>query len=94
MRGLILAIVGTCLSWPYAAVADPWKDESGHGRAPRHAPTVVIVPVYPAPSVAHHPPVYAAPAAVIPPGHLPPPGECRVWYPDRPAGHQPPPQRC
>lgn len=30
----------------------------------------------------------------IPPGHYPPPGECRIWYPDRPAGHQPPPFRC
>lgn len=30
----------------------------------------------------------------IPPGHYPPPGECRLWYPDRPAGHQPPPFRC
>jgi hypothetical protein len=30
----------------------------------------------------------------IPPGHLPPPGQCRLWYPDRPPGHQPPPERC
>lgn len=30
----------------------------------------------------------------IPDGHLPPPGECRIWYPDRPAGHQPPPFKC
>lgn len=30
----------------------------------------------------------------IPPGHLPPPGECRTWYPDRPAGQQPPPGKC
>ncbi|TFH87297.1 hypothetical protein EQG41_07795 [Billgrantia azerbaijanica] len=30
----------------------------------------------------------------IPPGHLPPPGECRIWYPDRPPGHQPPPGAC
>ena len=32
--------------------------------------------------------------AEIPPGHLPPPGECRAWYPDLPPGHQPPPFRC
>lgn len=25
----------------------------------------------------------------IPPGHLPPPGKCRIWYPGRPPGHQP-----
>ncbi|HKY31920.1 MAG TPA: hypothetical protein VJV23_05235 [Candidatus Polarisedimenticolia bacterium] len=30
----------------------------------------------------------------IPPGHLPPPGQCRIWYPGKPPGHQPPPGRC
>lgn len=30
----------------------------------------------------------------IPPGHMPPPGKCRVWYYDRPPGHQPPPVSC
>ena len=30
----------------------------------------------------------------IPKGHYPPPGECRVWYPNRPPGHQPPPVSC
>jgi len=30
----------------------------------------------------------------IPNGHRPPPGSCRVWYPDRPPGHQPPPTSC
>ncbi len=30
----------------------------------------------------------------IPEGHYPPPGECRIWYPDRPAGQQPPPFKC
>lgn len=30
----------------------------------------------------------------IPHGHLPPPGECRVWFVDRPPGHQPPPGSC
>ena len=29
----------------------------------------------------------------IPSGHLPPPGEYRLWFPDRPPGHQPPPER-
>lgn len=30
----------------------------------------------------------------IPPGHLPPPGQCRIWFPDHPPGHQPPPGEC
>ncbi|MBZ0169118.1 hypothetical protein MELA_00164 [Candidatus Methylomirabilis lanthanidiphila] len=30
----------------------------------------------------------------IPEGHLPPPGMCRIWYPDRPPGQQPPPRPC
>jgi hypothetical protein len=30
----------------------------------------------------------------VPPGHYPPPGLCRVWYPGRPPGHQPPPGDC
>ena len=27
-------------------------------------------------------------------GHLPPPGECRLWYLDREPGQQPPPKKC
>ena len=30
----------------------------------------------------------------IPAGHLPPPGECRVWNDDRPPGQQLPPTSC
>lgn len=30
----------------------------------------------------------------IPPGHLPPPGECRIWIPGRPPGHQPRAGQC
>lgn len=30
----------------------------------------------------------------IPEGHLPPPGECRIWYPGKPPGQQPPPVKC
>lgn len=32
--------------------------------------------------------------AGVPRGHYPPPGECRIWYPNRPPGHQPPPTSC
>lgn len=30
----------------------------------------------------------------VPKGHRPPPGMCRLWFPDRPPGHQPPPTGC
>jgi hypothetical protein len=39
-------------------------------------------------------PVYEPQPVHIPPGHLPPPGQCRIWFPDRPPGHQPPPGSC
>jgi hypothetical protein len=49
-------------------------------------------PVYvPDPPVVVGPP---GPPPKIPPGHMPPRGACRIWYPDRPPGHQPPPGRC
>ena len=37
---------------------------------------------------------YALSSLNIPFGQLPPPGECKIWYPELPAGHQPPPQDC
>ena len=33
-------------------------------------------------------------AVDIPPGHMPPPGHCRIWYPGEPPGHQPPSGKC
>ena len=30
----------------------------------------------------------------VPPGHMPPAGQCRVWYDGVPPGHQPPPSSC
>lgn len=30
----------------------------------------------------------------VPPGHLPPPGQCRVWIPGRPPGRQARPAAC
>jgi hypothetical protein len=32
--------------------------------------------------------------AKIPQGHMPPPGACRIWFPDLPPGRQPPPGDC
>ncbi len=67
------------------AFADEGRDESGKGKQryeerKRHAGN----------SSYFHQHGYTR----IPDGHLPPPGECRIWYPDRPAGHQPPPFEC
>lgn len=30
----------------------------------------------------------------VPPGQLPPPGACRLWFPGRPPGRQPKPRPC
>jgi hypothetical protein len=30
----------------------------------------------------------------VPPGHMPPKGKCRIWYPGRPPGHQGPIGEC
>src|SRR5918992_3357447 len=38
--------------------------------------------------------VYPSSRVKIPPGHMPPPGSCRIWFPDRPPGQQPPPGDC
>lgn len=43
---------------------------------------------------APHGPRGPGPSVKIPPGHMPPPGECRIWFPDRPPGQQPPPGPC
>lgn len=37
---------------------------------------------------------YRQAAGRIPPGHMPPPGSCRIWYPNTPPGQQPPPGDC
>lgn len=47
--------------------------------------SVSSTPVHPAPAARHYD---------IPAGHMPPPGSCRIWFPDRPPGRQPPPGNC
>jgi hypothetical protein len=44
--------------------------------------------------VAAAPPAPAYDGVEISRGHLPPPGKCRIWFPDRPPGHQPAPGSC
>lgn len=94
---LLAACLGLALAAPRFAGADPWKDEGGNGRGDRRGD-------YRSERwddrrgdgrrerEARRDGWLWAPAP-IPQGHLPPPGEFRLWYPDRPPGHQPPPQR-
>ena len=76
------------------AQADPWKDESGNRGRDRGPAIVVPVPPWapPGPPVPRSGPPGERRGG-IPPGHMPPPGEGRLWFPDRPPGQQPPPQR-
>lgn len=53
--------------------------------------TFVVSNTEPTPSrqVVHTTKGNSAKTLGIPPGHLPPPGKCRIWYPGKPPGHQP-----
>ncbi|MGJ7516306.1 tetratricopeptide repeat protein [Pseudomonas baetica] len=59
--------------------AQPTMDSSP---AERNVPMAAVQPA----------PVYDE--VEIPRGHWPPPGKCRIWFPDRPPGHQPKPGKC
>jgi hypothetical protein len=39
-------------------------------------------------------PYYPSEVLKIPKGHMPPPGKCRIWYPNLPPGQQPPVGEC
>jgi len=62
-----------------------WASVSPTADKPQPEEAVQMASVAPAP---------AYDEVVIPRGHLPPPGKCRIWFPDRPPGHQPAPGRC
>lgn len=69
--------------------ADEGKDESGKDAQPRHEARQ--------PSSRHGASYfheYGYTRLDIPEGQYPAPGECRIWYPERPAGQQPPPVKC
>lgn len=82
-RTAVMVLVGL-MAFGTGAVADEGKDESGQGKQRREEWKQHEGRSY------FHQHGYTR----IPNGHLPPPGECRIWYPDRPAGQQPPPFKC
>lgn len=89
MTRILLACVAV-LALAGGAAADPWTNESGQGRGGGERGVGVFIPLPGVPG--RPPPVRAEPR--IPPGHMPPPGECRTWIPGVPAGQQPPPYPC
>ena len=90
------------------AQADDWKDESGKGKQKEHKEYQKDIEKerkkdwkerekerkvereYGGPSYFQK---QGYSRLNIPQGHYPPPGECRIWFPDRPPGHQPPPSK-
>jgi len=60
----------------------------------RAATTLVVIALIAAPLAAKDRGRQGKKGQGIPPGHLPPPGTCRVWYDGRPPGHQPAPTGC
>jgi len=85
LKHIILASVVAALATP--AFADPDKDESGKGRSEWRQDRRDGDRYYEGRDHREY-------GGRVPSGHLPPPGECRVWVPDRPAGQQPPPTSC
>jgi len=77
-RTAMVAVFGL-MALGTSAFADEGKDESGKGKQRQEERSSYF---------------HQHGHTRIPNGHLPPPDECRIWYPDRPAGHQPPPFKC
>ena len=79
-------------------VADPDKDEAhgkeGKGNKEYHEKHRSKAKGWESHESSSYFPEHGYATLGIPPGHLPPPGKCRLWYPDRPPGHQPPPECC
>jgi len=72
------------------AKADGVSDSPTAGR-PRPEGQLQMTSVEPEPEPEYE---YEYDEVEIPRGHLPPPGKCRIWFPDRPPGHQPAPGSC
>jgi hypothetical protein len=85
---LMVAVAGT-------AAADEWKDEAhGKERKEHKEKHRSKGKAWESHGDDGYFPTHGYTTLGIPEGHLPPPGTCRLWYPDRPPGHQPPPERC
>ena len=86
ITGLVAAVPGRADAQVSVAVQIYWEWGDGGWRS--YEPAYEYVPAREV--------VYVTPARTVrvPPGHLPPPGYCRVWYPELPHGHQPPPEPC
>jgi Ni/Co efflux regulator RcnB len=91
----LFAALFLAASMAATAVADEWKDEA-HGKErkehkEKHRSKGKDLEHRGSDGYFH---AHGYTTLDIPPGHLPPPGKCRLWYPDRPPGHQPPPESC
>lgn len=89
-RSLAILAAATSAAFSSVVVADPEKNESGKGREGGREQKQERD--WKGRGSYFHQHGYTN--LRIPEGHLPPPGECRVWYPDRPPGQQPPPVKC
>jgi hypothetical protein len=89
----MVLLLGSMVATP--AMADPGKDEAhgkeGKGKLEKHRSKPKDWESHGYDGYFHE---HGYTTLGIPPGHLPPPGKCRLWYPDRPPGHQPPPESC
>ena len=82
LLGALILLLGACAP---SMTIELMPDLRGPAR-------VVEVPGYQATAVSVRP--SRGQSFKIPPGHLPPPGKCRIWHPGTPPGHQPPPGNC
>jgi hypothetical protein len=85
--GVITIALALILCCSTAVMADRGKDESGKGRRPK----IEDRQNKDQGSYFHR---HGYGRLKISKGHYPPPGECRIWFPDRPAGQQMPAGNC
>ena len=77
---LIFIVIGGCARYGQVVL----EDETGS----------ISVEVDRGTSQGRYPGRYESKLPEIPPGHMPPPGKCRIWFPGEPPGKQSPPGDC